>query len=137
MLENVVELIKIIIFIMDVHAAWSLLDLEFRSPEIAAYVQKEIKSAHAVLFVKSYCPYCVKAIEILRSYIGRSFTSYDLHIIDIGKRSDCAQVQDYLEVITGARTVPRIFIGQQSIGGCVELERLHRLKLLAGLLSQK
>lgn len=58
-----------------------------------------------MLFIKSYCPYCVKAIDILQSYIGRSFESSDLHVVDIGKRADCAKVQDYLESITGARTV--------------------------------
>ncbi|CDI97471.1 glutaredoxin 1 [Echinococcus multilocularis] len=106
-------------------------------PEIAAYVQKEIQSAHVVLFTKSYCPYCVKAIEILRSYIGSSFTCNDLRIIDIGTRADCSKVQDYLESITGARTVPRIFIGKQCIGGCSDLEHFHSMKALAELLEQK
>ncbi|VDK34042.1 unnamed protein product [Taenia asiatica] len=104
---------------------------------IAAYVQKEIQSAHVVLFIKSYCPYCAKAIDILQSYIGGSFTSSDLRIVDIGARADCAKVQDYLESITGARSVPRIFIGKKFIGGCSDLEQLHRRKLLAELLARK
>ncbi|KAL5109518.1 Glutaredoxin-1 [Taenia crassiceps] len=91
-----------------------------KSPEISAYVQKEIQSAHVVLFIKS----C-------------SFTSNDLHVVDIGERADCAKVQDYLESITGARTVPRIFIGKKSIGGCSDLEQLHRKELLGELLAQK
>ncbi|VDO04697.1 unnamed protein product [Rodentolepis nana] len=108
-----------------------------RSSEIENFVQEQIKSAHVVMFVKKTCPYCSDAIDILRSQYGPNFTENDMHVIDIAKRPDHEAIQDYLCKITGARTVPRIFIGQTSIGGCSDLDKLKKTGALAELLQQK
>ena len=78
---------------------------QFRSLNVSSFVKSEIESAHVVLFVKSYCPYCRRAVSILNSYIGSKLSQNDVRVCDIEKRPDCRYIQDYLESITGARTV--------------------------------
>ena len=45
------------------------------------------------------------------------------------------EIQSYMGEITGARTVPRIFIGGQFIGGANELVSLHYSQELNQILS--
>ena len=44
----------------------------------------------------------------------------------IENRSDCSALQDYLAQLTGARSVPRVFIDGKCIGGGDDTERLAR-----------
>ncbi|VDO77100.1 unnamed protein product [Onchocerca flexuosa] len=39
-------------------------------------------------------------------------------IIEVNERDDCDEIQDALLQITGARSVPRVFVGGKCIGGC-------------------
>ena len=43
----------------------------------------------------------------------------------IGANGDTSEIQDYLQQLTGARTVPRVFIGKDCIGGCTDLVNIH------------
>merc|ERR1712050_213304 len=49
---------------------------------------------------------------------------------------DCDKIQNALQKITGGRTVPRVFIGGEFIGGCSETTALHNQKKLVPLLQQ-
>ena len=40
-----------------------------------------------------------------------------MEILEIEKRPDCSEIQSYLRDLTGASSVPRVFIGGQCIGG--------------------
>ena len=44
-------------------------------------------------------------------------------------------IQDYLKTVTGARTVPRVFIGGKCIGGGSETRDLHQQGKLVPLLQ--
>ncbi|KAL3493059.1 thioredoxin-like protein [Aspergillus germanicus] len=70
----------------------------------------------AVLFSKSYCPYC-KASKSLLSELGANFKVLELDQIDDG-----AALQDALQEISGQRTVPNIFINHKHIGGNSDLQ---------------
>lgn len=48
---------------------------------------------------------------------------------------DCDAIQDYLLSITGARTVPRVFIGGKFIGGGSETRDLHQKGKLVPMLK--
>ena len=39
---------------------------------------------------------------------------------------DCAEIQDYMLQLTGGRTVPRVFIQGQCIGGGNETSSAHK-----------
>uniref|UniRef100_F1L2H3 Glutaredoxin-1 n=2 Tax=Ascaris TaxID=6251 RepID=F1L2H3_ASCSU len=88
------------------------------SPEEASnvenYVDTLIATKKVVVFSKSYCPYCAKARKALMSFPLKDGA---LEWIEINERADCSQIQNYLMSITGARSVPRVFIGGEFFGG--------------------
>jgi len=63
------------------------------------------------MFSKTSCSFCTKAKEALKS-VGASF-----EVMEIENRSDMAAIQDYLKTLTGARSVPRVFINGKFYGG--------------------
>ncbi|VDN83926.1 unnamed protein product [Brugia pahangi] len=78
------------------------------------FVTSLTKSTPVVVFSKSYCPYCKNAKRALSTFRMRG----DLYkIIELDEREDCDKIQDILLQLTGARSVPRVFIGGKCIGG--------------------
>jgi glutaredoxin 3 len=69
------------------------------------------------VYSTSYCGYCVRAKQLLTAR-GIPFDDIDV-TGDDDKRA-------WLVERTGRRTVPQIFIGDESIGGYVELAALDR-----------
>ncbi|MCP9257017.1 Glutaredoxin type 1 [Dirofilaria immitis] len=85
------------------------------SADSHALVTQLTSSTPVVVFSKIYCPYCMRAKHILSKFPIRS----DLYkVIELTKRNDGSKIQDALLEITGARSVPRVFIGGKCIGGC-------------------
>ncbi|XP_065100120.1 glutaredoxin-1 [Paramisgurnus dabryanus] len=99
---------------------------------MAEFVKAQIKGDKVVVFLKPSCPYCVLAKNVLSKY---KFKDGRLDFIDISGRSDMGSVQDYLQQITGGRTVPRVFIGEKCIGGGSDVEGLHNSGKLEGMLQ--
>ncbi|EHB12789.1 Glutaredoxin-1 [Heterocephalus glaber] len=94
-----------------------------------AFVKGKIHPKRVVVFIKPTCPFCRKTQEILSQL---PFKEGVLEFVDITAISNTNKVQDYLEELTGARTVPRVFIGEDCIGGCsdlVELQQNGELKI--------
>ncbi|KAJ3038643.1 Glutaredoxin-1 [Rhizophlyctis rosea] len=92
-------------------------------------VESAIKDNKAVVFSKSYCPYCTKAKRLLDSLNVK----YQLYELD--QRDDGSAIQGYLADKTGQRTVPNIFISQQWVGGCDDLHAKHSNGSLKPLLA--
>ena len=71
-----------------------------------------------VIFSKSYCPYCTKA--------KAAFKGIGVHaqVIELDERDDCAAVQTELGKLTGATSVPRVFVGGKFVGGGDDTARL-------------
>ncbi|KAF4720553.1 hypothetical protein FOZ63_022149 [Perkinsus olseni] len=67
--------------------------------EVKKLVDDEIKQNRVMVFSKSYCPHCKRAKNALNS-IGAEYK-----VVELDGRPDCAAIQDYLNEITGARTV--------------------------------
>lgn len=81
-------------------------------------VEQKVKGSKVFLVSKAYCPFCQKAKEVLSS-LGVAFDL--LELVDVNKQplvDDPEAVLDYMQRITGARTVPRLFIAGKFIGGC-------------------
>ncbi|XP_057645825.1 glutaredoxin-1 [Chionomys nivalis] len=101
------------------------------------FVNSKIQPGKVVVFIKPTCPYCQKTQEILRQL---PFKQGLLEFVDITATNNTNEIQDYLEQLTGARTVPRVFIGKDCIGGCNDLitmkqngELMARLKQIGAL----
>ncbi|XP_047438220.1 glutaredoxin-1 [Mugil cephalus] len=96
------------------------------------FVKAKIRGDKVVLFVKPTCPFCITAEEVLSKY---KFKPGHLETVDISRRSDMGSLQDYFLELTGARTVPRVFIGEECIGGGSDVSALHRNGKLEGMLQ--
>ncbi|XP_008826197.1 glutaredoxin-1 [Nannospalax galili] len=101
------------------------------------FVNSKIHPGKVVVFIKPTCPYCRKTQELLSQL---PFKQGLLEFVDITTSDDTDEIQNYLEELTGARTVPRVFIGKECIGGCNDLvtlqqngELLNRLKQIGAL----
>jgi glutaredoxin 3 len=69
------------------------------------------------IYTTPWCPFCISAKRLL----DKKGATYE--DINVANRGD---VRAELLAQTGSRTVPQIFIGGQSIGGCDELVTLDR-----------
>ncbi|XP_077581785.1 glutaredoxin-1 [Stigmatopora nigra] len=96
------------------------------------FVQAKLKGDKVVLFIKPTCPYCITAKDVLSKY---KFRPGHLECIDISTRQDMGSMQDYFLQLTGARTVPRVFIGEECIGGGSDVADLHKSGKLEGMLQ--
>ena len=85
------------------------------------WLESEIRTHQIVVFVKPNCPFCARVKKLFGDL------SAPIHIIDLTKREDMKQIQDCLQEATGTRTVPKVFIAGQSIGGCDETLKMHDL----------
>jgi len=79
-----------------------------------------------VVYTTSSCPYCVQAKRLLDRK-GVPYREIDV-TADSAKRTEMVQA-------SGRRTVPQIFIAEQSIGGFDELYELEQSGRLDGLLN--
>ena len=82
-----------------------------------------IKNKAVFVVSKSYCPYCKKTKEILKKY---KINSDVFKWLDIDKLDDEEKIQKYMMKLTGARSVPRVFIGGKFFGGGDQTEDAHR-----------
>lgn len=79
-------------------------------------------AAHVEIYATGYCPYCVRAKQLLREK-GVSFTEIDV-ALEPHRRAEMEQRAN------GRRTVPQIFIDGFHVGGCDDLHALeHEGKL--------
>ena len=80
-----------------------------------------------IVYTKDYCPYCVKAKQLLQRK-GVAFTEVDI-------THDEARLQEMLARANGRKTVPQIFIGDTLVGGADDLYALEKEGKLDGLLT--
>lgn len=80
-----------------------------------------------VVWSKTYCPYCDKA--------KASFKKLGVvpHVVELDLRSDGDAFQAALGELTGATSVPRVFVGNAFIGGGDDTAAAERSGKLAQL----
>ena len=83
--------------------------------------------AAVTIYTTPYCPYCHAAKDLLADK-GVDFTEIDVS----GNSAERARLLE----VTGQRTVPQIFIGEQSVGGFDELSALEAGGRLDPLLQE-
>ncbi|XP_035204579.1 glutaredoxin-2, mitochondrial-like isoform X1 [Stegodyphus dumicola] len=93
-------------------------------------IQDLINKNCVVVFSKTQCVYCRK--------VKKLFTDNNIAYlsIELDKRDDGNSLQNALHQITGARTVPRVFINGECIGGASESEKLYNENKLMEKISQ-
>lgn len=83
--------------------------------------------AEIIIYTTNYCPYCVKAKQLLINK-KKEFEEIDLTNDDDGRLR-------LVEKSGGRKTVPQIFINGQHIGGCDDLYSLDKNGELDTLLA--
>ena len=91
-----------------------------------------LQEKKVVVISKSYCPFCKKAKQVLAKY---NIPKEHIAILEIENDSSCEEIQKYMQVLTGGRSVPRVFIGGKCIGGGDETMALHNKGKLEPLLK--
>uniref|UniRef100_U5ER65 Glutaredoxin-2, mitochondrial n=1 Tax=Corethrella appendiculata TaxID=1370023 RepID=U5ER65_9DIPT len=86
---------------------------------IQEFVNTAIAEDKVVIFSKTYCPYCTMAKEPFMK-LNQTFTCYELD-----KRDDGSDIQAVLGQITGATSVPRVFINGKFVGGGTDIKRMY------------
>lgn len=81
------------------------------------------------VFSKTYCPYCTKAKRALQSVGAKAV------VIELDERPDGDAIQAELARMTGARTVPRVFVNGKCIGGGDDTAALAANGQLAKMLA--
>ncbi|XP_068244062.1 glutaredoxin-2, mitochondrial-like [Palaemon carinicauda] len=97
---------------------------------VAQNVRNKIKENCVMIFSKTYCPYCKMAKKVFDD-LG---TPYEVYELD--KEKDGAAAQDVLDIMTGSRTVPRVFVAGNCIGGGTETRQLYKEGKLIELVEQ-
>jgi glutaredoxin 3 len=82
-----------------------------------------------IIYTKDYCPYCVKAKNLLK----RKGKESSIREIDI--THDEALQKEIIDKSGGRKTVPQIFIGTTHVGGCDDLYALDSAGKLDPLLA--
>ena len=80
------------------------------------------------IYTKPFCPYCSRAIKLLRDK-RVAFEEIDDAAFDAAKKRAMVQRAG------GGSTFPQIFVGERHIGGCDELMALERRGELDKLLA--
>ncbi|XP_011870030.1 PREDICTED: glutaredoxin-C4-like isoform X2 [Vollenhovia emeryi] len=88
-------------------------------PSTRDFVTELIAKDSIVIFSKTYCPYCNMAKKVFDS-LKKTYTA-----IELDDREDAQEIQDLLGEITGARTVPRVFLNGECLGGGTDVKKLY------------
>jgi len=100
------------------------------SAELKENVNSLIKQDRVVIFSKTTCPYCWDAKKAFDG-LGQKYAT-----IELNQHPQGDQIQDLLREMTGARTVPRVFVDGKCIGGgsdTVQLLKSGELSRMLGL----
>ena len=82
--------------------------------------------SNVTIYTKPYCPYCIRAVDLLERK-GVRFTEIEA-AFDPDKRQEMMRR-------SGRATFPQIFVGDQHIGGCDDMMALERAGRLDPLLQ--
>ncbi|VDD80854.1 unnamed protein product, partial [Mesocestoides corti] len=99
------------------------------------FINEKINSKKVVIFSKSYCPYCHKVFNIFAQYLGKDLPENEYEVVELTTLPNADAIQDELQKMTGARTVPRVFINGKCIGGADDTVSALKSGLLYTLLT--
>lgn len=100
------------------------------NPLLKSKVEEMVALQPVMVFSKSWCPFCTKAKAALKEN-GVKFACLELDNLDNAVQDE---IQNALFQMTGARSVPRVFIAGKCIGGgddTVQLAEQGTLKEMA------
>ncbi|KRZ70925.1 Glutaredoxin-C6 [Trichinella papuae] len=97
------------------------------------FILETVQKYPVTVFSKLTCPFCTKAKEMFNFY---ELPKEKYTIVELDGRPDEELLKEVFQSMTGARTVPRIFINGQCIGGCDNMTKLHQSGELGRMLEE-
>ncbi|XP_016907094.1 uncharacterized protein LOC107994614 [Apis cerana] len=88
-------------------------------PTTKEEVNQLIASHSIVIFSKTSCPFCKMAKQVFHN-LQKEYTA-----IELNERNDGDEIQSILGEMTGARTVPRVFVNGVCLGGGTDVKKLY------------
>ncbi|XP_076801704.1 uncharacterized protein LOC143446100 [Clavelina lepadiformis] len=82
-------------------------------------IKDSISFNKVMVFSKTFCPYCKKTKKVLDDL------AVEYSTMELDERDDGSMIQDIMLEMTGARSVPRVFINGKFVGGSDETLALH------------
>jgi len=98
--------------------------------EIKRNVEDLLSQERVVIFSKESCPYCYDTKNVFDK-MGQKYA-----VVELNQHPQGNGVQDVLNDMTGARTVPRVFIDGKCIGGGSDTVKMFKSGKLVEILSQ-
>ncbi|XP_058615860.1 glutaredoxin 2 isoform X6 [Onychostoma macrolepis] len=77
---------------------------------------------------------CTQFVQMAKNVFNEIGATYK--VVELDQHNDGGRLQETLAQITGARTVPRVFINGQCIGGGTDTKQLHQQGKLLPLIEQ-
>lgn len=95
-------------------------------PEVQAMIQDN----PVFIVSKPYCPFCVQAKSCFQN-LNANYAALEIHM-----DSNMHEIQNYMGQLTGATSVPRVFVGGKFIGGGSETMQLYNAGVLEKLVHE-
>jgi len=105
-------------------------------PDTKGFVDALIADEPVVLFALEWCEFCW-SVRKLFARLGIEYRSIDLDSVEYQRDDRGGKIREVLAELTGARTIPQIFIGGRHIGGCTETFDSWRSGAMKRLLDAK
>merc|ERR1712150_134299 len=71
------------------------------------------------VFSKTWCGYSKRVKQAISDVLKKDeFKSLNMAVMELDQTDDAGAYQNYLSEKTGGRTVPRVFVGGEFVGGC-------------------
>jgi glutaredoxin 3 len=86
----------------------------------------ETRMAHVTIYTKPYCPFCHRALALLKEK--------GVEITEIVASTDRDKREEMIRR-SGRTTYPQIFVGERHIGGCDDIMALDRRGALDPILA--
>jgi len=84
-------------------------------------VERFIQQHLVAIFSKSFCPYCSRVKDLFQT-LGVPYQA-----LELDQTNEMEAIQDVLEKKTGGRSVPRVFLKAQFLGGSDDMAQMHDL----------
>jgi cysteine synthase A len=106
-------------------------------PEAAAFVERSIQdpAEPVVMFALEYCEFCW-SLRKLFARLGIRYRSVDLDSPALQADDLGVRVRPVLKALTGAPTIPQVFVGGRPTGGCTEVFDAFKSGRLQALLAE-
>ena len=104
---------------------------------IQSFIEDKVATNQVVIFVKSYCPYCMATKKRFQElHLSNKNNIVEPLIFELDKMESGNAIQEQLYNMTSQSTVPSVWINGKFVGGNSDTETLLKTGELETLLLQ-